>query len=88
MVHVCGVTQHKVHLKNGINFNINPRKTKTAYLVEVMFFGPFVFTYDPRGTGASVMWRLVRGRRILSNEEPHETKRSIPVGFLETENYL
>ena len=53
-----------------------------------MFFGPFVLTYDPRSTGASVMEGLVRGRRILSNEEPHETKRSIRAGFLETENYL
>lgn len=74
--------------KNGVNFDIDPRNTKNAYLIKVMFFGLFVLTYDPRGTGAGVMWRLVCGRRILSNEEPHQTKRGIRAGFLETENYL
>lgn len=53
-----------------------------------MFFGMFILTYDPRGTGASVMWRLERGRRIFSNEEPHETKRSIRAEFMETDNNL
>lgn len=53
-----------------------------------MFFGMFILTYDPRGTGASVMWRLKRGRRIFSNEEPHETKRSIRAEFMETDNNL
>ena len=64
------------------------RRTKNAYLVEVMFFGMFILTYDPRGTGASVMWRLERGRRIFSNKEPHETQRSIRAEFMETDNNL
>lgn len=85
---MCGGTQQQVHLKDGVNFDINPRNTKNIYLIEVMFFGLFVLTYDPRGTGASVMWRLVCGRRIFSNEEPHETKRRIRPGFLETQNHL
>ena len=87
-MHITGGTQHKILLKCGVNFDMNPRKTKNAYLAEVMFFGLFVLTYDPRSAGASVVWRLERGRRIFSNEEPHETKRGITVGFLETENNL
>lgn len=82
---MCSGTHYKVRLRKMASTLLSIYgKNKNAYLAEVMFYGLFVLTYDPRGAGASVMWRLERGRRIFSNKEPHETKRSVRAGSLET----